>query len=116
MKILLILLAGLWLLPTAAQRPDYAVVNVSVCNTRTAAEYSSGQESQALLGMPVKILDRHHEWTRILTPDHYEAWVLSGCIHPWNASSSPYGTKVPNWWSPPSMPRYTAVPAAVRSP
>ena len=82
MKILLILLAGLWLLPTAAQRPDYAVVNVSVCNTRTAAEYSSGQESQALLGMPVKILDRHHEWTRILTPDHYEAWVLSGCIHP----------------------------------
>ena len=82
MKILLILLAGLWLLPTAAQRPDYAVVNVSVCNTRTAAEYSSGQESQALLGMPVKILDRHHEWTRILTPDHYEAWVLGGCIHP----------------------------------
>lgn len=60
---------------------EYGVVNVSVCNTRHAADYDSGQESQALLGMPVKILDRHNEWTQIQTPEDYVHWVLSSCIH-----------------------------------
>lgn len=78
----LILFAWAWTMPSAAQEKAYALVNVSVCNTRAEAEYSSGQESQALLGMPVRIVDRLREWTCVETPDHYVAWVLSGCICP----------------------------------
>lgn len=63
------------------QAQDFGIVNVSVCNTRHDADYDSGQESQALLGMPVKVLDCHNEWTQIQTPEDYVHWVLSSCIH-----------------------------------
>ena len=47
----------------------YGIVTVSVCNTRSDAEYSAGQESQAIMGMPVGILGRAAEGTKITTPD-----------------------------------------------
>ncbi len=59
---------------------DWALVNVSVCNTRSDAAYTSGQESQALLGMPLKVLKRHREWTQVRTPEDYKHWILSSCL------------------------------------
>ncbi len=92
MKRILFLIFGLYiLLPTLADEP-FGIVNVSVCNTRNEADYNSAQESQALLGMPVRILDREREWTKIQTPDEYVHWVLSSSLqrvsetelHDWN--------------------------------
>ena len=34
----------------------YAIVNVSVCNMRDEGKFTSGMTTQALLGMPVKVL------------------------------------------------------------
>lgn len=63
-----------------AQEPGWGVVNVSVCNTRSDADYNAGMESQALLGMPVRVLDTKDEWTKIQTPEGYESWTLSGTV------------------------------------
>lgn len=56
------------------------MINVSVCNTRCEADYNAGMESQALLGMPVRVLDTSNEWTRIQTPEGYEHWTLSAAV------------------------------------
>lgn len=63
-----------------AQDDVWGVINVSVCNTRSAAGYDAGMESQALLGMPVRVLDTHNEWTKIQTPEDYVHWTLSACV------------------------------------
>ena len=36
----------------------WGVVNMSVCNMRSAPDYDAGQSTQALLGMPVKIIEK----------------------------------------------------------
>ncbi len=60
---------------------DWALVNVSVCNLRVSGSYDAGMETQALLGMPVKIL-QHGMWTQVQTPDEDVAWVLRGSLVP----------------------------------
>lgn len=52
----------------------YGVVNLSVCNMRSANDFSSEMITQALLGTPVKVLE-HRDWYRIQTPDNYLGWV-----------------------------------------
>ncbi|MGN0234296.1 MAG: SH3 domain-containing protein, partial [Bacteroidaceae bacterium] len=84
---------------------DCGIIKVSVCNTRSEAEYSAGQESQALMGMPVEILDRHNEWTRIRTPEGYEHWTLSAAVErmsreqlsAWNRSEQVVVTALATW-------------------
>lgn len=58
-----------------------AIVNISVCNMRSDADFSSEMVTQALMGMPVKVL-QCDGWYRIQTPDNYIAWVHSVGIHP----------------------------------
>ena len=52
----------------------YAIVNVSVCNMRDEGKFTSGMTTQALLGMPVKVL-QYTGWYEIQTPDDYTGWV-----------------------------------------
>ncbi len=52
----------------------YAVVNVSVCSMRGEGRFTSGMTTQALLGMPVKVL-QYTGWYQIQTPDDYTGWV-----------------------------------------
>ena len=59
----------------------YGIVNLSVCNLRSANDFSSEMVSQALLGMPVRLLQRE-DWYQIQTPDRYIAWVHRAGIHP----------------------------------
>ncbi len=59
----------------------YGVVNLSVCNIRIQDDFSSEMVTQALMGMPVHILDKK-SWYRIQTPDDYIGWVHSAGIHP----------------------------------
>lgn len=69
----------------------YAVVNLSVCNLRSEADFSSEMVSQGLLGMPLRVLERAG-WYRVRTPDNYVAWVNRAGItrmnreeyHAWN--------------------------------
>lgn len=71
----------------------YGIVNVSVCNLRADADFSSEMMTQGLMGMPVRILQREG-WYRIQTPDDYIAWVHRVGVHPvtqeelaaWNAA------------------------------
>lgn len=71
----------------------YALVNVSVCNVRGEGRFTSGMETQALLGTPVRVLD-FNGWYHIQTPDEYTGWVHRMVITPvseeqlsdWNAA------------------------------
>jgi cell wall-associated NlpC family hydrolase len=58
---------------------QWAIVNVSVCNLRQANDYDAGMASQALLGMPVKLLQKDG-WYEIETPDNYRSWVLGASL------------------------------------
>ncbi len=56
------------------EEKDWGVVNVSVCNLRNEPEYNAGMATQALLGMPVKVLGQD-DWLHVELPDGYQAWV-----------------------------------------
>lgn len=59
----------------------YGLVEVSVCNIRYSPRHSGELASQALMGTPVKILEREDNgWLLIQTPDNYIAWVDRGAI------------------------------------
>ncbi len=97
--------ASLLALTARGQVRDYGLVNVSVCNTRSDADYNAGQESQALLGMPVEILGHKNEWTQIRTPEGYEHWTLSSTLKrlsreelsAWNQSEQAVITALTTW-------------------
>ena len=76
---------GIGLLPDVEETNEktLGVVNVSVCNLRAAADYDAGQSTQALLGMPVRIIKRE-SWLLVQTPDKYLAWVLPASIQTMN--------------------------------
>lgn len=59
----------------------YGVVRISVCNMRQKGKFTSEMSTQALLGMPVKIL-RFTGWYKIQTPDEYTGWVHRMVITP----------------------------------
>lgn len=111
LRVALLLAILLPALEAKSQKEAYALVNVSVCNTRSDADYNAGQESQALMGMPVEVLDKHNEWTRIRTPEGYEHWALSSTLKElsreqlsqWNHSPQVVVTSLTTWiYSKPS--------------
>lgn len=59
----------------------YGVVDISVCNLREKGKFTSGMTTQALLGMPVKVL-QYTDWYEIQTPDDYTGWVHRMVITP----------------------------------
>lgn len=69
-------------LPDEADLKDrtFGIVDLSVCNLRVDPDFSSEMTTQALLGMPVRVL-QHDGWYRIQTPDNYIAWVHRDGIH-----------------------------------
>lgn len=60
---------------------SYGIVNLSVCNMRDKADFSSEMITQALMGMPVKILE-DTKWYHIQTPEGYKGWVHHTGVHP----------------------------------
>lgn len=72
---------SLRLLPAADLGAEtYGVVRVSVGNVRSNPEHSAELATQALLGMPLKVLERSGEWFRVQTPDQYIAWLDHGAF------------------------------------
>ena len=74
---------GLQVLPDSAalEGKVYGVVNLSVANLHSRADHASEMMTQALLGMPVRVL-QHEDWYRIQTPDRYIAWVHRAGVCP----------------------------------
>jgi gamma-D-glutamyl-L-lysine dipeptidyl-peptidase len=58
----------------------YGLVEVSVCNLRSAPKHSAELATQALMGTPLRILEKEDSWLLVQTPDQYIAWVDAGAI------------------------------------
>lgn len=57
------------------------IVNLSTCALRSQPDYDAEMVTQALLGMPVKLIKRDG-WYRLQTPDGYLSWSSRAGIHP----------------------------------
>ncbi len=53
----------------------YGIVNNSVANIRVTPSNAAQMATQALLGMPLKLLKQHHGWYLARTPNDYIAWA-----------------------------------------
>lgn len=64
--------------------PDtmWALPRISVCMLRTAPGHHSEMATQALMGMPLRVLEKDGDWWRVQTPDGYISWVTSGSLAP----------------------------------
>lgn len=59
---------------------DWGLINVSACNMRVKADYDAGMATQALLGMPVRIIE-DGTWMHVETPEGYQSWVHNRTVH-----------------------------------
>ncbi len=64
----------------------FALINNSVSNIRKAGRHSSELINQALLGTPVKILQKKGGWYLIQTPNHYLGWINQSGIVPFDTA------------------------------
>lgn len=53
----------------------WAIATISVANIRTGPDHAAELATQALMGTPVKVLEKAENWYRIQTPDYYIGWV-----------------------------------------
>lgn len=67
------------LLPDAnLEGMTFAIVRNSVANIRSEPSHPAQLSTQALLGMPLKVLKRQGGWYLVQTPDDYLSWIDSG--------------------------------------
>lgn len=59
----------------------WALINVSVANLRSSPGHSKELVTQALMGTPVKVLNKSGSWYLIQTPDEYLAWTDAAALH-----------------------------------
>lgn len=89
-------------LPSNALAADtFAVIKVPVANIRSTPRHSSELATQALLGTPIRILEKEGSWYRVQTPDKYIGYTGSSSFTFWNKAqydnlpkvvvTSPYG-------------------------
>lgn len=82
--------------PSAAMdERTYGVVTLSVASIRTQGRYPAEMATQALLGTPVRILERHDGWLRIQTPDNYTGYTKSGNVNEMSADAFAAWTDAP---------------------
>ena len=60
--------------PVVVEKP-WALTSVSVCNIRTRPSHAAEMATQALMGTPVKILNKRDGWLLVQTPDSYIGWT-----------------------------------------
>ena len=56
-------------------KSPWGLVSVSVCNVRTRPSHAAEMATQALMGTPVKILNKRGGWLLIQMPDSYIGWT-----------------------------------------
>ncbi|HEV7351465.1 C40 family peptidase [Telluribacter sp.] len=65
----------------------YGVVRVSVGNLRSQPRDAAELATQALLGMPLKVLDKDRSWYLVQTPDQYISWIDWGGLQRMNKAT-----------------------------
>jgi gamma-D-glutamyl-L-lysine dipeptidyl-peptidase len=80
-----------------AQTVRYGVVTKSVINLQTKPAYAAEIATQALLGMPVHILesDKDRDWFKIQTPEGYEGWTTDESVKELDAAAMKAWNKTP---------------------
>ena len=79
----------------AVGEQTYGVVTLSVASIRTQGRYPAEMATQALLGTPVRIIERHDGWLRIQTPDNYTGYTKSGNVTEMDAATFTAWTDAP---------------------
>jgi hypothetical protein len=59
-------------------KAEAALVNISVCNIRSAPKHSAELATQSLLGTPLKVFKKDGSWYLVQTPDGYFGWLDAG--------------------------------------
>ncbi|NLY24038.1 MAG: SH3 domain-containing protein [Bacteroidales bacterium] len=72
----------------------WGVIYNSVATLRSESRYGAELVSQALLGMPVKILEKNGGWRRVQTPDRYIGWI-NGSVTPLSKEALQHYLKLP---------------------
>jgi len=89
------ILDSLTVLPSAELEGQHSgIVNLSVCNIRSAPKHSAELATQALLGTPLKVWKKQDGFFLVQTPDGYLGWLDAGGfvlisdagMHDWTAS------------------------------
>lgn len=62
----------------------YALVNNSAANLRSEPKHSAQLATQAILGMPLRVLKKQGGWYLVQTPEDYLSWVDGGGIQRMN--------------------------------
>ena len=65
----------------------YALVNNSAANLRSEPKHSAQLATQAILGMPLRVLKKQGSWYLVQTPEDYLSWVDGGGIKRMNEKS-----------------------------
>lgn len=79
---ILLLIAAAVLCTAAGAQQRYGIVKYSADFLRTAPDYESSLETQALMGSVCEILDSSGYWLKVRTPEPYEAWATDMGVVP----------------------------------
>lgn len=71
---LICIVTHVWAQTSVQPEKEWGIINYSVANLHAKPDFSSEMITQALMGMPVKVLE-YDGWYKIQTPDNYLAWV-----------------------------------------
>ena len=58
----------------------WALVRISVASLRQKKGHASEMATQAVMGTPLRILEKDGDWYRVQTPDGYISYVISSSI------------------------------------
>jgi len=58
----------------------WAQVRITAASLRTAGRHSAEMATQAVMGTPLRVLQKGGDWWRVQTPDGYIAWIPSSSI------------------------------------
>lgn len=65
---------------TVLSSDRWAQVRISVACFRTKPGHSSEMATQAIMGMPIRLLEKEGDWWRAQTPDGYIAYVINNSL------------------------------------
>jgi len=65
--------------PAVVENP-WGLIPVSVCNIRSRPAHAAEQTTQALMGTPVRILNKRGGWHLVQMPDSYIGWVRNTVV------------------------------------
>ncbi len=74
--------AGIMVIDSVTVLPSdkWAQVRISVACFRVKPGHSSEMATQAIMGMPIRLLEKHGDWWRAQTPDGYIAYVINNSL------------------------------------